>query len=55
MNTWGVYNEQLILVSSRDGVSEEQAKEMADRWNTFLNVKWYVAREMYPGDKTRKW
>lgn len=41
---WGVFNERNILVSKREGVSEEEAKEMANRWNETTNTNWYTAR-----------
>lgn len=41
---WGVYNKGDELVTTRDGVSETQAREMAERYNKITNTLWYSAK-----------
>ena len=47
---WGVYNKGNELVSSRDGVTETQARQMADRWNEITNTVWYTPKQFSSQD-----
>lgn len=44
--TWGVYNQQNVLCSSKDGITEEQALQYAINWNDITNTTWYIGKPM---------
>lgn len=41
---WGVYNLGDELVSRKTGVTQQEAEEMAIRWNALVHASWYQAK-----------